>query len=246
MLKRRHLLLGASLGAVAGAFARPGGDRLPGSIAAAPNLPRVWGRYSFFSAAEAAFVDAALDRLIPADELGPGAVEAGVALFIDQQLAGRYGQATDWYMQGPFEKGSKQQGWQLALTPAGLYRAAIEAIDAHCRDAFGGRTFAALAAADRDGILHALENDELKLKDSKASGKPFFDMLWQNTQEGFFADPIYEGNRGFAGWQLVGYPGPRYNYVGDIARYGEPYPLPTVGLMGRDPSRRPPQPGRPA
>ena len=238
-LSRRELLLLAGAGPLAtlsfgSAWAR---EAAGGSLASAPNLPQVWGRCTFFSAAELAFVDAALARLIPADELGPGAVEAGVALFIDQQLAGRNGQAIDWYMQGPFAKGTEQQGYQLQLTPAGLYRAAIKAVDAHCRQGFGGRAFAALDAADRDAVLHALEGGQLELPG--VSGKAFFTMLWQNTQEGFFADPMYEGNRDFIGWKLVGYPGPRYNYVADIARYGQPYPLPTVGLMGRDPSRRP-------
>jgi gluconate 2-dehydrogenase gamma chain len=59
-------------------------------------------------------------------------------------------------------------------------------------------------------------------------------MLWQNTGEGFFADPMYGGNRDFAGWKLVGFPGPRYNYVNEIEQYGKPYTLPTVGLMGRN------------
>ena len=31
-------------------------------------------------------------------------------------------------------------------------------------------------------------------------------MLWQNTNEGFFADPMYGGNRDFAGWKLIGLP----------------------------------------
>ncbi|MDQ6629034.1 MAG: gluconate 2-dehydrogenase subunit 3 family protein [Pseudomonadota bacterium] len=58
-------------------------------------------------------------------------------------------------------------------------------------------------------------------------------------QQGFFADPICLGNRNFIGWKLIGYPGPRYNYDADILRFGEHYPLPMVGLMGRDPSRQP-------
>ena len=28
-----------------------------------------------------------------------------------------------------------------------------------------------------------------------------------HTMEGMFADPIYGGNKGFAGWRLVGFPG---------------------------------------
>ncbi|HEX7384191.1 MAG TPA: gluconate 2-dehydrogenase subunit 3 family protein [Burkholderiaceae bacterium] len=233
-LTRRGLLRAGSLALLPAALAR-GSER--GSVAAAPNLPAVRGSYAFFDADEAAFVEAALARLIPADELGPGALEAGVALFIDGQLAGRFGQALDWYMQGPFAHGTKQQGWQLALTPAGLYRAAIRAVDAHCRGAHGGRAFAALGAAEQDALLHALERDELTFPD--APGKTFFHLLWRNTQEGYFADPLYGGNRGFAGWKLIGFPGPRYNYVGDIARYGVPYRRATVGLMGRDPTRLP-------
>jgi gluconate 2-dehydrogenase gamma chain len=59
-------------------------------------------------------------------------------------------------------------------------------------------------------------------------------MLLKNTQEGFLADPLYGGNRGFTGWKLVGFPGPRYNYMFEITQYGKPYPLPTVGLLGRN------------
>ena len=54
--------------------------------------------YVFFTAGEAAFVEAALARLIPKDELGPGAVEAGVAVFLDRQLAGPYGQGDHFYL----------------------------------------------------------------------------------------------------------------------------------------------------
>ena len=32
-------------------------------------------------------------------------------------------------------------------------------------------------------------------------------MLLNDTNEGMFADPIYGGNRDFAGWKLIGYPG---------------------------------------
>jgi len=191
---------------------------------------------TFFRPAELAWIKAALDRLIPRDVLGPGAVDAGVATFIDSQLGGRYGQAIDWYMAGPWEKGTDQQGYQLQRTPAELYRAAIAAIDAHCRQRFDQKVFAALAPEQQDGLLHELQNGKLELAD--VSGKTFFDLLWKNTKEGFFADPMYGGNRGFIGWKLVGFPGPRYNYVADIRHFGQPYPLPTVGILGRDPSRR--------
>ncbi len=191
----------------------------------------------YLSANEAAFIDAAIERLIPADALGPGAREAGVTRFIDHQLAGSFGNATNWYMTGPWSDGTKQQGYQRQRTPAQVYRAAIRAIDSHSRNA-NGHAFAALGNRAQDDLLHALEDDKLQLDDD-VSGMTFFTLLWQNTQEGFFADPIYLGNRNFDGWKLIGYPGPRYNYDGAISRFGQAYPLPTVGLMGRDPSKQP-------
>jgi gluconate 2-dehydrogenase gamma chain len=53
-----------------------------------PVTPVVPGSYLFFTANEAAIVDAFVDRLIPTDELGPGAKHAGVTTFIDRQLTG--------------------------------------------------------------------------------------------------------------------------------------------------------------
>jgi len=188
------------------------------------------GAFSYFSPAEIAFVDAAVSRLIPADELGPGAMEAGVTFFIDQQLSGPYGRAEAWYMQGPWQKGTEQQGYQLKLTPAQLYRAAIKDIDEYCRRTLQ-KAFADLAAPDQDKVLHGLEKGEIELPGAPA--KEFFNLLWENTGEGFFADPIYGGNREFAGWKLIGYPGPRYNYVNEIEQYGKRYAMPTVGLAGR-------------
>lgn len=216
------------------AFAARGG-MTPTVVARAP-VSVVPQGYVFFAPAEASFVDAAVARLIPADELGPGALEAGVTVFIDRQLAGPYGHAVDWYMAGPWADGTPEQGYQSRRTPAEVYRAAIAAINAQTQNSHG-KPFAALAVGDRDDLLHALEEGKLVL--SGVPADTFFKLLWQNTQEGFFADPIYDGNRGFAGWNLIGYPGPRYNYVGAIRHYGERYPLATVGLMGRDPMMRP-------
>jgi gluconate 2-dehydrogenase gamma chain len=190
----------------------------------------------YLSAPEREFIDAALSRLIPSDELGPGAKEAGVTAFIDRQLGGPYGRAQTWYMQGPWREGAAEQGYQLKLTPAEFYRTAIADIDEQCRSAYSGKRFAELDGAAQDKVLHGLEKDEIKL--ARVPARQFFEMLWNNTREGFLADPMYGGNRDFAGWKLIGFPGPRYNYVGEIEQYGKPYTLPPVGLAGRDPRRR--------
>lgn len=200
------------------------GDR---EVAHAPAAPL------FFSAPERHFIEAATERLIPDGDDGLGAKGAHVAEFIDRQLSSPYGTAYRWYMQGPWEQGTPEQGYQSKLTPAELYRTAIADIDTWCRNNHS-KTFVALPGTDQDNVLHGLESGSIEL--ARAPAKSFFTMLWNNTQEGFLADPMYGGNYNFAGWKLVGFPGPRYNYVDEIEQYGKRYTLPTVGILGRNPT----------
>lgn len=179
---------------------------------------------------EKQFLDAAVERLIPGDTSAPGAKEAGVVTFIDRQLTGPYGLAQTWYMRGPWQKGTDEQGYQSKLNPAQMYRAAIRDIQAYCKQKYN-KPFEELSADDQDAVLHGLEKGDIDLPDVPA--KEFFTMLRQNTQQGYLADPMYGGNKNFAGWKLIGFPGPRYNYVVEIEQYGKPYTLPTVGLKGR-------------
>jgi gluconate 2-dehydrogenase gamma chain len=206
--------------------------RLPWApaIADRPTAPDKEPGYRFFAPDEAAFVEAACARLIPSDELGPGAVEAGVPWFIDRQLAGPYGQGDHFYLAGPMPKGEATQGWQMAA-PAQVYRMTIAQVNRWAADAKGA-AFASLKAEDQDRVLSALENGEAELK-GEISARAFFGLLWQNTVEGFFADPIWGGNRDMVGWRLIGFPGARYDYRDFVARHGEAYPLPPVALNGR-------------
>jgi gluconate 2-dehydrogenase gamma chain len=134
-------------------------------------------------------------------------------------------------MQGPWSPGLPTQGWQTRLTPAGMYRTAIKAIDAAVARDGHAASFAALAEHDQDAFLHRLEKGESTLDGVDA--KAFFAQLWQNTLEGFWSDPIYGGNRDLAGWKLIGFPGARYDQSPYVGRHGEAYPLPPVGLKGR-------------
>jgi gluconate 2-dehydrogenase gamma chain len=154
----------------------------------------------------------------------------GVPRFIDRQLAGPYGHGDHFYLKGPNPKGEPTQGWQMA-SPADVYRAAIAAVNRYTADA-KGRAFAALATEDQDAVLTAIEKGEAELKGPVAA-KAFFGLLLQNTIEGFFADPIYGGNRDMAGWTMIGFPGARYDYRDWVGRHGEAYPGPPVALSGR-------------
>jgi gluconate 2-dehydrogenase gamma chain len=237
-LNRRQILSGSAIlgSAVALETAAPLQARtISGEVPWQPGeanapTPAEPGGYQFLSPDEATFLDAAVSRLIPKDDLGPGAKEAGVTTFIDRQLAGPYGKAETWYMQGPWSKGKDTQGYQSRMTPAQFYRAAIKAIDAHCQSTFK-KAFAALSGDDQDKILTGLEKGKIDLKGADA--KAFFTMFLQNTQEGFFSDPIYGGNRDMAGWKLIGFPGARYDYRPYVKKHGQKLNLPPVGIKGR-------------
>src|SRR6478609_4357337 len=112
---------------------------------------------------------------------GPGALDAGVLNYIDLALAGAYSDLQDFYRRG------------------------LTALDAHCRTTYS-KPFAQLSAAQQDEVITALEG-------GKATGftwpsaQAFFNTVRTHTMEGMFADPVYGGNKDFAGWVLVGFPG---------------------------------------
>jgi gluconate 2-dehydrogenase gamma chain len=185
----------------------------------------------FFTADEASLVEAAVDRLIPPDSLGPGGKDAGCAVFIDRLLAGPYGRGDGVYMKAPFMPGTATQGYQMPDAPAAQYRAGLKAVADHVKAGFGGKSFQQLSSQDQDKLLAGLETGLIALKG--VNGAQFFALLLQNAQEGFFADPVYGGNRDMAGWKLIGFPGTRYDYRDLVERHNQPYPLPPVGIMGR-------------
>lgn len=188
------------------------------------------GADRFFSRDERLAVAAICARLIPSDEDGPGATEADVVTFIDRQMAGFYGRAQHWYMQGPFVEGTSTQGYQSEHPPAMLYRLALAELDEHCRSQRGG-AFAELTEEDQDAVLTGLDEEEIAFE--RVSAKAFFDLVLENTVEGFFADPIYGGNRDMVGWRYVGFPGTRYDYRDFIDHNGAAIALEPVSLQGR-------------
>jgi gluconate 2-dehydrogenase gamma chain len=167
----------------------------------------------FFSADEARFVEAAAARLIPVDELGPGALEAGVPRFIDRQLAGAYGAGARLYRAGPWRAGTPSQGYQLPHTPKELFRLALRAINADLAQKGG---FDKLDPHAQDAYLDALSQGKVQL--GAAGTSEFFDMLLALTMEGYLGDPAYGGNQGMAAWKMIGFPGAYSNYYEMVGR----------------------------
>ncbi|HGA2319836.1 TPA: gluconate 2-dehydrogenase subunit 3 family protein [Pseudomonas putida] len=202
-------------------------EPLHGKVPATPPA----GNYqpTFFTAEEWAFLQAAVSRIIPADELGPGALEAGAAEFIDRQMNTPYATGAQWYMQGPFKADAAPElGYQLQLSPQQIYRLGIAATEAWCKNA-SGKTFAEQDSATRDKILGKIEAGEIVFEQVPA--KVFFSLLVQNTREGFFCDPIHGGNKGMVGWTQIGFPGARADFMDWVER-NAPYPFPAVSIRG--------------
>jgi len=197
-----------------------------------PVTPVVPGGWLFFTAEEAAVVDAIVDRLIPSDDLGLGAKDSGVTTFIDRQLTGPYG-GHDWlYMKGPFPANPlPTQGLQSPLTPRQQYRQGLAALAAYCKANFAGRAFTDLSAEEKDKLLAGMEKGDVKFEGF--SSRMLFNAVYTNTMEGFFADPIYGGNKDMAGWKLIGFPGVRYDFRDVIDNPNKPYTLPPVSMQGQ-------------
>ncbi|HZZ68681.1 MAG TPA: gluconate 2-dehydrogenase subunit 3 family protein [Phenylobacterium sp.] len=196
-----------------------------------PSATDLRAHYVYFTSDEAAFIEAAALRIVPADANGPSALEAGVPLFLDRQLAGDYGKGARLYMQGPFGKSTGTQGYQAKWPPAGFHRAAIKAIGDHLGQN-GGTAFHKRSGADQDAFLKDLSGGKVDLG-SDVDGKAYFTLLLQNVMEGYFSDPIYGGNRNLSAWKMIGFSGARYDQRAYVLSYGKPYPLPPVGIGGR-------------
>jgi gluconate 2-dehydrogenase gamma chain len=231
--RRQVLVAGAALAALSSSVrAETISGKLPWAPGAAsppqPVDPNVW---KFFTPEEVSAVEALVERLIPPDPQTPGGKEAGCAVFIDGQLAGPYGAAEGLYMEGPFAEGTPQQGLQSQATPAQTYRAALKSLDAYVRAHFAGKSFAALAAADQDAVMSGLDHGTVAL--DGVNGKRFFDLLLQNTMEGFFADPLYGGNRNMVGWKMVGFPGAHYDYRDYVEQHNRKLELEPISILSR-------------
>ena len=204
-IDRRTFLKGAAVGstvAVTAALTPPAAAQ-PSVAAIAP--PASSTAYAYLNLDEQAFIEALVDHMIPADELSPKGTDIGINIFIDRALAGGWGKGDRLYMQGPWKVGTPNQGYQLPLTPAELYRAGIPAANATCTKTYGKR-FENLSEAQRQEFLLAWQGGKVTFEGGPPA-RVFFTMLYQNVMQGMFADPIHGGNRNKAGWNLIGFPG---------------------------------------
>jgi len=224
---RRAFLKGAVAGsaaAVAVSIPKPSEAQQAGAPAApAP------ATYSHLNPEEAAFIEAVVDHMIPADEYSPKGTDLGLNIYIDRALSGGWGKGERLYMQGPWKQGVPSQGYQLPLTPAALYRAGIAAANASCIKTYG-KSFDKIGTAERQEFLVGLQGGKVNFENGPPA-RVFFATLYGNVMEGMFSDPMYGGNRNKAGWKMIGFPGVIAVHYQNIDKYRDKkYPADPVGI----------------
>ncbi len=190
---RRQFLVRAAVSAGAAAGVAASGGLVPDAIAQSHEQMEVGSTTpgaqhpsgaehgAFFNHADAATIAAFTERIMPSAPGNPGAREADVLNYIDLALAGAYAELQEFYRHG------------------------LAQLDAHCRGKYK-ESFVHLTPEQQDEVIASLE-------EGKTSGfewptaREFFGILRTHTMEGMFADPLYGGNKDFAGWRLVGFPG---------------------------------------
>jgi gluconate 2-dehydrogenase gamma chain len=210
---RRAFLVRAAAGAgtlaTAGVVAEAGAAVGHEPYKAATAEPAGAKHGAFFNGDAAATVEALVERLMPGAPGRPGARDAAVLNYIDLALAGPYAELQDFYRRG------------------------LAALDAYCRSTHGER-FLRLGAAGQDAVVAALESGQAT-GFTWPTAQAFFNTLRTHTMEGMFADPIYGGNRNFAGWRLVGFPGAQPVFTpGDMQSTQRFTRAPLIGLQQQD------------
>lgn len=138
------------------------------------------------TAHEADLLDRIAELLVPSDENGPGATEAMAVRYIDRSLAGALSDRRDAY---------------------GVGLAALERYAKLTR----GAEFLKLTETNQISLLIDVESGTATGANVGFDGSSaaFFTMMRGHVMQGTFGDPVYGGNEGFVGWDLIGYPGVR-------------------------------------
>ena len=224
-ITRRDLLRSAGLAGAAAVFpALPGiaegeGEILPDETAVALNAapaatsPAARRRevQMNLTVEETEILDAMIARLIPADEWGPGAREAGALQFIDRELGGA-----------------------LADSREG-YRIGLSALDRYAEYSRGAR-FVELPESDQDSVLFDVQIGAATGSGAGFAGSSgaFFNLVKGHVWQATFGDPFYGGNRDYVGWKLIRYPGARMAVTEEDQRLLEAGDLPLLERSAYD------------
>lgn len=154
-------------------------------------------------------LEAAVERIYPEDDNGPGAIGLGVPYFIDKQLAGPYGSNKFDYMKGPVQEVDVASSYQTLMSRGEVFIEGVRKLNEQSVKSHDEK-FYDLEGEQQDEILTAMESGEIDLRG--VEGSTFFGLLRQMTIEGAYADPLYGGNKDMMGWKMKEHPGIRPGY----------------------------------
>jgi gluconate 2-dehydrogenase gamma chain len=134
---------------------------------------------NFFTEKEIKLVEAIAEQIIPTDNW-PGGKEAGVANFLDLQLAGPYNRFQPDYRKG------------------------LNALQNYCTNKFDNK-FENLSFDKQTGILQKMETGNLG-RDVWSNGfdKYFFELLRSQCMQGYYGSPRHGGNKNFISYKMIG------------------------------------------
>lgn len=164
----------------------------------------------FFTPEQLNITEAAVERIYPADDNGPGAKDLLVAYYIDHQLASGWGTGAKEYTTGPFFPGEPTQGYQGSINRQQIFEIGLTALDSQSREKYQ-KSFIELSADEQDAVL--VDFSEGNVKTKGVSSEYFFNLLRATTLEGVYADPLYGGNANMDGWKMRNYPGNQMSYM---------------------------------
>ena len=167
----------------------------------APEAASPIAGYICFSPEEAAFVEALVNIMWPADEFTANGVDCGLNIFMDRQLAGDFGRGAKRYSRGPWTSGKPQHGLQIPLTPEQHFKTGVAIANKACTAKFG-KPFDQITSAVANAFLSDIAAD--KVADLRLSLAIWFnELVYPLFTQACFADPIYGGNADKTFWKMI-------------------------------------------
>jgi gluconate 2-dehydrogenase gamma chain len=150
-----------------------------GGVVMLPSCLKDYSPFLFFTADEALILSDICEQIIPADENGPGATQAGVIYYIDKQLH------------------------EVFITDRDVYRNGLKALSESCRQLHNVE-FDELEWDDQTNILLKMEKNELPgdyWQQHSAAG--FFQTIIRHSMQGFYGPPRHGGNRDYISYKMI-------------------------------------------
>jgi gluconate 2-dehydrogenase gamma chain len=144
-----------------------------------PSCLKDYTPFRFFTVEEAAIMSAICEQIIPADENGPGATQAGVIYYIDRQLS------------------------EVFIKDQETYRKGLAALEASCRSLYD-KSFTDLSGEEQLQTLQLMEANNLPGEYwTQNSSSGLFSTMVRHSMQGFYGPPRHGGNKNYISYKII-------------------------------------------